>query len=175
MTNLRNLMVLATSLVALAACTNNAPPAANAAANAAADAKAVKAVNIAWYKAFSSGDGAAVAALYAEDAVLDAPGVPAARGRAAISDYFVKELAANAAAGVTSTDGPTSDVGVSGDLGWQSGTYAISDKSGAVVEAGKYLTVLQRKDGKWMIIRDTWNADGASAAAAASASAAASK
>jgi hypothetical protein len=35
------------------------------------------------------------------------------------------------------------------------------------VDAGKYITVFQRKDGKWVIIRDTWNSDGAPAAPAA--------
>jgi len=39
------------------------------------------------------------------------------------------------------------------------------------VDAGKYLTVFQRRDEKWMIIRDTWNSDTAPAAAAALASA----
>jgi ketosteroid isomerase-like protein len=43
----------------------------------------IRAVNIAWFKAYNSGDGAAVAALYAEDAVLSAPGAPAARGNRA--------------------------------------------------------------------------------------------
>ena len=109
----------------------------------------------------------AVAALYAEDAVLSAPGAPAARGKASISEYYVKDLAASAAAGLTNEDGPTSDVGASGDLAWQWGTYKVTDKSGAAVDAGKYTTVFQRKDGKWMIIRDTWNSDAAPAAPAA--------
>jgi hypothetical protein len=33
-----------------------------------------------------------------------------------------------------------------------------------VVDVGKTLTVFQRKAGKWMIIRDTWNSDTATAA-----------
>lgn len=57
------------------------------------------------------------------------------------------------------------------DLTWQWGTYQNNDKSGAAVDAGKYLTVFQRRDEKWMIIRDTWNSDTAPAAAAALASA----
>ena len=162
MITLRKLVVLAASLAALAACAKTAPPA----ADTAADETAIRAVNIAWFKAFNAGDGAAVAALYAEDAVLSAPGAPAARGKASISEYYVKNLAASAAAGLTDEDGPTSDVGASGDLAWQWGTYKVTDKSGAAVDAGKYTTVFQRKDGKWMIIRDTWNSDAAPAAAA---------
>jgi uncharacterized protein (TIGR02246 family) len=165
MNNIRKLVVIAASFAALAACAKTAP----SAAGSAADESAARAVNIAWYKAYNAGDGAGVAALYAEDAVLNAPGVPAARGMASIREYFVNGAAAVAAAGVALVDGPTSDVGVSGDLAWQSGTFKITDKSGAPVDAGKYLTVFQRKDGKWMIIRDTWNSDTAAAAPAAAA------
>jgi uncharacterized protein (TIGR02246 family) len=159
MINFRNLVVLAASLASLVACAKTTPPA----ANTAADEAAIRAVNIAWYKAYNAGDGAAVAALYTEDAVLNAPGAPAARGKAAISEYYVKGAAASAAAGLALVDDPSSDVGVSGDLAWQSGTFKITDKSGAAVDAGKYITVFQRKDGKWKIIRDTWNSDTAPA------------
>jgi len=169
MNNLRKLVVIAASFAALAACAKTAPPA----PDTAADETAARAVNIAWYKAYNAGDGAAVAALYSEDAVLNAPGAPAARGNASISEYFVKGAAATAAAGVALVDGLTSEVGVSGDLAWQSGTFKITDKSGAAVDAGKYLTVFQRKDGKWIIIRDTWNSDAAPAAPTATAASAA--
>jgi ketosteroid isomerase-like protein len=71
-------------------------------------------------------------------------------------------------------DDPSSDVGVSGDLAWQSGTFKITDKSGAVVDTGKYITLFQRKNGRWMIIRDTWNSDAIAAAAPAASAASAS-
>ena len=153
MIDLRKLAVIAASLVALVACAKTAAP------DSAADETAVKAVNVAWFKAYNAGDGAAVAALYAEDAVLSAPGVPAARGKDSIREFYVKDAGEFAAAGLTNLDGPTSDVGASGDLAWQWGTFKVTDKSGAAVSAGKYTTVFQRKDGKWMIIRDTWNSD----------------
>src|ERR1700730_15601193 len=155
MINFRKLVVLAASLAALVACAKTTPPA----PDTAADEPAIRVAHIAWYKAYNAGDGAAVAALYAEDAVLSAPGAPAARGNAAIRESYVKDLAAFGAAGLAFVDGPTSDVGESGDLAWQWGTFKVTDKSGAAVEAGKYLTVFQRKNGKWMIIRDTWNSD----------------
>jgi len=169
MINLRELVVLAASLAALVACGKTAAP------DTAADETAARAVNIAWFKAYNAGDGAAVAALYSEDAVLNAPSAPAARGKASISEYFVKGAAASAAAGVALVDGPTSDVGVSGDLAWQSGTFKATDKTGAALDTGKYLTVFQRKDGKWMIVRDTWNSDAVPAPAAAPASVAPSR
>ena len=160
MINLKKLVVLAASFAALAACTKTAAP------DTTADETAIRAVNIAWFKAYNAGDGPAVAELYAEDAVTGAPGTPAVRGKASIREYYVKAVAALAAAGLANSDGPTSDVGASGDLAWQWGTYVVTDKSGAGVDAGKYTTVFQRKNTKWMIIRDTWNSDAAPAAPA---------
>ena len=61
--------------------------------------------------------------------------------------------------GLSGTEGPNSDVVVNGDVAWQDDTYTITDKNGATVETGKTLTLFQRRDGKWLIIRDTWNSD----------------
>jgi uncharacterized protein (TIGR02246 family) len=158
------LLLLAAGVAALAACSNTAAP------NTAADEAAVRTVNAGWFKAYNAGDAAAVTANYADDAVLAAPGAPGAHGKAAIGAMFAKDVPALGAAGLSNSDGP-SDIGVSGDVAWQSGTYTVNDKSGATVEAGKYLTVFQRKDGKWMIIRDTWNSDAPPAAPPAAAAA----
>jgi len=163
MNNSKKLVVIAASFAALAACAKTVP------LDTAADQAAIRAVQNSWYKAYNGGDGAAVAALYAENAVLSAPGVPAARGATSIREYFAKDAAAFTGAGLTGVEGPTSDVGVSGDLAWQGDTYKVTDKSGATVDAGKTLTVFQRMDGKWMIIRDTWNSDAAQTAATTSA------
>ena len=155
MINLAKPVVLAAAFAALAACAKSAPPA----ANTAADKSAIKAVSIDWKNAYNAGDAAAVAALYAEDAVLSAPGAPAVRGNASISEYFVKKVAEFSAAGLTVADDPMGDVVASCDLAWQWQTYKVTDKSGAVVDAGKLVTLFQRKDGKWMIVGDTWNSD----------------
>jgi len=138
------------------------------AAAAGADEAAIRAQSVNWAKAYNGGDAKAVAALYAEDAVLLPPGAPAVRGRAAIEAFFAKDIAGTKAAGAVLALNPKTDVGVSGNMGWESGTYTASVK-GAVVEAGKFLSVSQKKGGKWLYLRDTWNADAAPAAAAAAA------
>lgn len=155
MSQFRNMAIIAASVIALAGCAQTAPPA----ANTAADEAAIRAMDAAWIKATAAGDADAKAALYAEDAVWAAPGAPAVRGRAAILETFKKDAAAAAAAGLSFKLGTTSDVGVSGDLGWSSGTYTATDKSGATVDSGKYLGVLRKKDGNWQYIRDTYNSD----------------
>jgi ketosteroid isomerase-like protein len=128
-------------------------------ADSAADAAAVAAASIAWKETFNAGSPAAVTALYAEDAILSAPGKPAVRGRAAIGEYFLKTAAEFAAAGLTVTDSPMGAAVASGDLGYQWKTYKIADRTGAAVGSGQLLTVFRRSAGKWLIIADTWNPD----------------
>ncbi|MBI3715176.1 MAG: nuclear transport factor 2 family protein [Betaproteobacteria bacterium] len=133
-----------------------APPAAGA------DEAAIRALSVNWAKAFNGGDAKAVAALYAEDAVLMPPGAPAAKGAAAILAFITKDIAGAKTAGVTFVLNPKTDVGISGDLGWESGTYTATIK-GNVVETGKFLSVSRKKDGKWLYVRDTYNQDAAPA------------
>ena len=131
------------------------------AAGAAADVDAMHAVDQAWLKAYNSADANTIAGLYDENAILLPPGAPAAHGRAAIRTFLASDMAASKKAGVVFHLGPKPDGGVNGDMGWVSGTYSVSDSSGKVVEAGKYLSVSKKEGGKWLYIRDTWNADSA--------------
>ena len=133
----------------------------SSAADSAKEMAALQAADQNWARAYNAGNADAVANLYDEQAVLLPPGAPGVNGRAAIKSFFVKDTAESQKAGVAFTLGPKPAGGVSGDMGWQSGTYAVKDKAGKVVETGKYLSVSMKKSGKWLYIRDTWNADGA--------------
>lgn len=137
------------------------------AADTAADVAAMHAVDQSWLKAYNTADADALAGLYDEKAILMPPGAPAANGRAAIRAFLAKDSAASAKAGVSFHLGANPDGGASGNMGWVSGTYSVTDKSGKVVETGKYLSVSKKEGGKWLYIRDTWNADGAPPAAPA--------
>jgi uncharacterized protein (TIGR02246 family) len=151
----RNMSWFAVGVVALAGAMASL---AQAASPASADEAAIRAQTTSWEKAYNSGDAKAVAALYAEDALLLPPGASGVSGRAAILEYFTKDVAGSKAAGAVFVVNPKTDVGVSGNMGWESGTYKVTVK-GAVVETGKFLSVSRKKDGKWLYIRDTWNAD----------------
>jgi uncharacterized protein (TIGR02246 family) len=131
---------------------------AQAASPPSSDEAAIRAQTASWEKAYNGGDAKGVAAQYAEDALLLPPGASAVSGRPAILDYFTKDIAGSKAAGVVFVISARTDVGVSGNMGWESGTYKVTVK-GAVVETGKFLSVSRKKDGKWQYIRDTWNAD----------------
>jgi len=138
---------------------------ASSAADSAKEVAALRAADQNWAKAYNAGNADAVASLYDEQAVLLPPNAPGVNGRAAIKAFFVKDTAESQKAGVAFILGPKPAGGVSGDMGWQSGTYAVKDKAGKVVETGKYLSISMKKDGKWLYVRDTWNADGAPAPA----------
>ena len=154
---------LAAGFIALAAALGGY---ANTATAAGADEAAIRAQTTNWAKAYNGRDAKAVSALYADDAILLPPGAPAARGRPAILAFFTKDIAGAQAAGALFVVNPKTDVGVSGNMGWESGTYTATVK-GAVVESGKFLSVSYTKGGKWLYIRDTWNADAAATPATA--------
>lgn len=123
-----------------------------------AEEAALRAQTTSWEKAYNAGDAEGLAALYAEDALLLPPGVSGVSGRGAILEFFTQEVTGSQAAGVVFSLNPKTDVGVSGNMGWESGTYQVTMK-GVVVETGKFLSVSRKQDGKWLYLRDTWNAD----------------
>ena len=126
---------------------------------------ALHAVDQVWVKSYNGGDASSAANLYDEQAILMPPGAAGIRGRAAIRDFLAKDMAGSAKAGVVFALDPKPDGGINGDMGWVSGTYVVTDKSGKVVDKGKYLSVSRKKNGKWLYIRDTWNSDGSVASA----------
>ena len=157
---LKSVAIIAVGLVALAGC----KPAAQ---DTTADEAMIRASAPAWAAAYNAGDADAITALYAEDAVLQPPGAPSATGSAAIREFIASDIVATKAAGLTMNIPEAGAVDVSGDLAYEAGTYTVTDASGATVDAGKYLGVFQKKDGKWLYVRDTWNSDNAPAPAAA--------
>jgi uncharacterized protein (TIGR02246 family) len=112
-----------------------------------------------WLAAYNSGDVETIVAMYADDAIVMAPGHPAAAGRDAIRELITTDSAAAKAAGVTLTAVDNDTVGASGELAWHSGSYTVNDATGMAVDSGSYMEVQQNIDGKWMIIRDIWNSD----------------
>jgi uncharacterized protein (TIGR02246 family) len=155
------LLVAVGTVVALGACT-----AAPAPVDTAADEAAVKAATATWLESYNAGDVEKIVALYAEDAVLMPPHAPVARGHSEIRAFLTADTAAAKAAGVKLVPGP-STAGVAGDTGWESGSFTITDASGATVDSGSYLSVSHRSNGKWLLYRDTYNSDRALPAPAA--------
>lgn len=129
------------------------------AASAGADEAAIRAGGDSWNNAYNTLNIDALVELYAADAVLMPEAVRSAKGHAAIRKFLLVYAALLTDGGYTPVVANTVEIEVSGNLGFRSGTYSISDKSGAGVDTGKWLETWRRTDGKWQIIRDIWNSD----------------
>jgi ketosteroid isomerase-like protein len=143
---------------ALSACTA-APALAPAPQNTAADEAKIRADLPLWFEHYNNGNADGVAAQYAEDAVLMPPHAPGQSGRAAIRTFIAADSAKTRAAGLMLKNTAITAVGVSGDVGWMSGTFAVVDAKGTTVDTGKYLSVHRRTNGAWLYVRDIWNTD----------------
>jgi ketosteroid isomerase-like protein len=151
MTHWKAAALAAAGIVALAGCQHGT--------DAAAFDKQAKEDVRKFIPAFNTGDVETLVAMYAPDAEVMAPGNPRAVGHDAIRATLAKESAAMQAAGVTLELNDDDKTGASGNLGYHSGSFVVKDASGAVVDSGNYLAVMKNTDGKWLIIRDTWNSD----------------
>jgi ketosteroid isomerase-like protein len=154
---LKRLLLVTMALAVIGACTPPPPPLPTDRPDAAADEAKLKFDLQRWMDDFNAGNVDSLARQYADDAVLMPPNGPAANGRAAIRTALDNEV--GRAVGLTFTNSATTGVGVSGDLAWMSGHYAVVDAKGTTVELGKYLSVHRHFNGAWLYIRHTWNVD----------------
>jgi uncharacterized protein (TIGR02246 family) len=149
-----SLVLTVITVLALSACA----PAAAPVVDTAADEAALKAATKTWIDSYNAVDVEKMVPLYADDATLMPPHAPAAFGHDAIRAFLTTDTAAAKAAGLKLVAGGAT-AGVAGDTGWESGSYTITDASGATVDSGSYLSVSRRIDGKWLYIRDMYNSD----------------
>ncbi len=122
-----------------------------------ADIAAIRAGNASYETAVKAKDWAALAALYAQDAVILPPNQPAVEGRANIQAYFAAFPPMSAFAV------PIVEIDGRGDLAFVHGTYSLTvSPEGAppVTDTGKWLEIRRKQtDGSWLIYRDIWNSD----------------
>ena len=153
--------IAAASLAVLAGCANRPAPV----AATAADAAAIRVNTAAWVVAYNAGDTGRVVNFYADDAVLLPPDHALITGREAVRQYYAADMAAFSVSHLSFALGQETG-GVSGELGWHSGTFRVTDARGAVAGTGKDTEIWRNSGGKWLMIRDIWSNDPAPAAAA---------
>jgi len=118
--------------------------------------------NAAFSQAFASGDGAAVAALYATNAVVMPDGAPTVEGRDAIGQFWQSFIDA----GATRVELMTDEVVSGSNEIAERGRFSVFDAGGASLGEGKYVVVWAREDGEWRLRWDIWNANAPPAPAA---------
>jgi uncharacterized protein (TIGR02246 family) len=125
---------------------------AQAAEQQVANKEALEASGAAWLKALNDKDADAIAALYAEDAVLLPPNAPAIFGRDAVLSNMQEMFAKGLAMELEDLEVKAED-----GLGYKAGRYRVFSEDGALVDRGKYIEIWTMEDGKWVLHRDIWN------------------
>ena len=153
---MKKLVLLIVTVVAFSACARASAP---VVVDTSAEEAKLKADALSWFDFYNKGDVDGVANLYADNALLMPPNAPAASGRAAIKAFFTTDIPATKAGGITLKNTAVTGVGVSGDSGWISGTFAVVDASGKTLDTGKYMSVHKKTNGAWPYVSDIWNLD----------------
>jgi uncharacterized protein (TIGR02246 family) len=120
------------------------------------DSAQIQVLNDRFSEAFNRGDSAAVANMYADDAVVLPAGSPLLRGREAIQSYWKK--GAEQLEGMRLT---TVDVEPLGDRAAREiGTFVLKTKAQPPQElVGKYVVVWRKEGNDWKLATDIWNAN----------------
>lgn len=105
-------------------------------------------------EAFSSGDAAAVAAFYTDDALVMAPATETMEGRAAIEAGMGEMLAQMEGMNLSFE---TIEVTPAHRGAVEVGNYTIESADGSHVDHGKFMVLWEKTDDGWMVARDIWN------------------
>ncbi|HSN61245.1 MAG TPA: nuclear transport factor 2 family protein [Ferruginibacter sp.] len=117
----------------------------------------ITALENAWAAAINAKDINALMALYADDAVSMPDGGPMLNGKAAIQKKQEMDFAAPASFATIAFE--TLDVYAQGDVATEVGKTMYKDAAGKVTGSGKYIAVFEKRNGKYLCIREIYNKD----------------
>jgi len=117
----------------------------------------IQALESAWAAADNARDTNAILAFYSDDAMSLSNNAPMAKGKAAIQ----KEMEVGMAKKVKGETVSYNTLEVFGDENTvtEIGTGTSKDASGKVTRTGKYMAIWEKRDGKYICIRDIYNND----------------
>lgn len=117
----------------------------------------ITALETAYGEASNARDAESVAAYYADDAQSLAADEPTRVGKEAILAGIQKEMASDTTGSTISFE--VTGVWACGEYATETGTSTVKDKDGKVITTGKYMTLFEKRNGKYVAIRDIWNRD----------------
>ena len=112
----------------------------------------IQALEDAYAAAEKAKDAGAVAAYYSDDAVSYNRNEEPASGKAVIQDRIAKRLASDTSG--TQSVYKVVDLYADGDLLVEIGSWTTMDGSGTAKEKGHYMSVFEKRDGKYLCVRD---------------------
>ena len=114
---------------------------------------AIEAANAQFSAAAAKSDGAGLAALYAADGQVLPAGSDVIRGTDAIQKFWQGALDS----GIAGVGLKTLEVFDHGSTATEVGQYELRDKTGKVLDHGKYIVVWRREGGHWKLLRDMFS------------------
>jgi uncharacterized protein (TIGR02246 family) len=117
----------------------------------------IQAMETAWANADNARDAKAVTAFYSDDAISMSSNKPMLVGKAAI----LKDVEAGLAKKMKGTTASYEIMDVFGDANavTEVGKTIVKDSTGKVTYTGKYMAIWEKRDGKYVCVRDIWNDD----------------
>jgi uncharacterized protein (TIGR02246 family) len=117
----------------------------------------IQALEDAYAAGLNARDANAVIAYYADDAVSMVNNAPVASGRDALLKMAQDDIARDTTN--TTVTFEVVDIFAAGDLVVETGKATDKDADGNVVKTGKYMSLFEKRDGKYVCIRDIYNED----------------
>jgi ketosteroid isomerase-like protein len=113
----------------------------------------IEAANAEFSAIAAKGDGAGLAALYSADGQVLPAGSDPIKGPQAIQKFWQGALDS----GIAGIGLTTVEVFGHGPAATEVGQYELRDKTGKVLDHGKYIVVWRREGGKWKLLRDMFS------------------
>ena len=117
----------------------------------------IQAIENAWAAASNAKDVATIVGFYADDAISMNDDKPMSVGKAEIQKVVEAEVANRK--GNTTVAFETMDVYGDENQVTETGKTTVTDAAGKVTYSGKYMAVWEKRNGKWLTIRDISNDD----------------
>lgn len=117
----------------------------------------IQALESSWAAADNARDANAIQEFYSDDAISFSNNAPMTIGRADIKKEIEKGLAKKAEGETVAYN--TLEVYGDENTVTEIGTAESKDASGKVIRTGKYMAIWEKRDGKYICIRDIYNDD----------------
>ena len=117
----------------------------------------IQALEDAYAKASNEKNVDAILAYYADDAQRLPDDEPTVKGKAAIRKQVQDEMSSDTSDATVKFN--VVDIFADGDLLVEVGESIVTAKDGKERSRGKYMAVYEKRDGKYVCVRDIWNED----------------